>query len=149
MSRYKVLTKVEMQSRCTIFLEKYVKQVAIEAETMASMVRTQIIPAVLQHQRRLAEAVAATQAADVGCSEQRDVLEGYVEAAGRMHEALSGLEKALHHHAAGDEMDHAKHVRSHVKPAMAKLRDAVDTLETMTSEDLWPLPSYRDLLFIK
>ncbi|MBL8990691.1 MAG: glutamine synthetase III [Phycisphaerae bacterium] len=149
MSRYKVLTKVEMQSRCTIFLEKYVKQVTIEAETMASMARTQIIPAVLQHQRRLAEAVAATQAADVGCAEQRDVLEGYVEAAGRMHEALRGLEKALHHHAGGDEMDHARHVRSHVKPAMAKLREAVDTLETMTSEDLWPLPSYRDLLFIK
>ncbi len=148
MVKYDILTKREMESRYHIFYEKYVKQVTIEAETMVSMARRQYVPAVLQHQRRLAEAVASTQAADVDCEDQRSELEALVERCGRLSRAVQALEKVLEHH---DESPaaHAKFIRDKVKPAMSDLREVVDELEAEVSDDLWPVPTYRDLLFIK
>ena len=62
---------------------------------------------------------------------------------------ITGLEKALSHHAEGDALAHAKHYRDHVVTGMAELRKAGDKLETMIADDLWPLPTYREMLFIK
>ncbi len=149
MSRYKVLTKAETESRAYIFLEKYAKQVTIEAETMLGMARTMILPAALAHQHRLAETVSATQAADVDCSAQRASLETFVELVETFTTAADKLEKAVNHHGSDDPLVHARHLRDHVKPAMAKVRDAGDDLERIVADDLWPMPKYRDLLFIK
>ena len=49
----------------------------------------------------------------------------------------------------GDPYDHAKHIRDHVLPGMAEVRKAADKLETIVADDLWPLPTYREMLFIK
>ncbi len=148
MVKYDVLTKREMDSRYHIFYEKYVKQVTIEAETMVSMARTQYVPAALHHQRRLAEVVASTQAADVDCEEQRTELERFVERVSRLTKSVDTLD-ALLEHSDADPVHHAKFIRDKVKPAMANLRDVVDELETVVADDLWPVPTYRDLLFIK
>ncbi|MFN0010178.1 MAG: glutamine synthetase III [Phycisphaerales bacterium] len=149
MSRYKVLTKAETESRAYIFLEKYAKQVTIEAETMLGMSRTMILPAALAHQHRLAETVSATQAADVDCSAQRASLEAFVELVETFTVAADKLEKAVNHHGSDDPLVHARHLRDHVKPAMASVREAGDDLERLVADDLWPMPKYRDLLFIK
>lgn len=148
MARYKVLSRVESESRCTIALEKYCKQLQIEGETMVTLARGQIMPAALQHQTRLAEALAAAQSADVDAPDQRAALEAFVELTGQFSKAVARLEHALDHHDA-EPLAHAKHLRAHVKPAMADLRELADELESQVSEDLWPLPSYRDLLFIR
>jgi glutamine synthetase len=148
-AKYKVLSRVETESRAVIFLEKYVKQVSIEAETMVSMAYTMIYPAAVSYQKRLADTIAATSAAGVECEPQRQLLEEYVSVVGRFGEALGRLEKAIAHHAGDDPHEHAKHVRDHVKPAMAELRTHADELETLVPDDMWPLPSYRDLFFIK
>ncbi len=149
MSRYKILTKAETESRAFIFLEKYAKQVTIEAETMLGMARTMILPAATTHQKRLADAVAATEAAGVDCGVQRAHLEGLVELVGTFVGAADKLEKAVSHHGSDDPLHHARHLRDHVKPAMAAVRDAGDLLERIVADDLWPMPKYRDLLFIK
>jgi glutamine synthetase len=53
------------------------------------------------------------------------------------------------HHPAGDPLAHAKHARDAIVPAMSQVRTAADRLEGLVADDLWPLPTYRELLFIK
>src|SRR5438094_916354 len=72
--KYGVLNRSEYDSRIHIAIEKYVKQLGIEAETMVSMAKSQILPAALEHQRRVAEAAAATKAAGVDSSDSVQAL---------------------------------------------------------------------------
>ncbi len=148
LSKYKILSRVETEARCVIYLEKYCKQVAIEADTMVAMSRTLILPAAQQHQRRLAESIAAVQAADVDCEEQREQLEDFVALVTRFARSINSLEEALGHHDA-DPLKHAQYLRNKVKPLMADVRSAGDELESLIADDLWPMPTYRDLLFVK
>ncbi len=147
-AKYKVLSRAETESRAVIFMEKYVKQIAIEAEVMVTMARTQFLPSALAHQTRLAEAIAAAEAAGVDVDSQRTALERYVGLVSAMTEATATLMAALEHHA-DDPFKHAKQVKEEVKPAMSALRSAVDALEGEVSDDLWPVPTYRDILFVK
>ena len=148
LSKYKILSRVETEARCVIYLEKYCKQVAIEADTMVAMSRTLILPAAQQHQRRLAESIAAVQAADVDCEEQREHLEDFVALVTRFARSVNSLEEALGHHDA-DPLKHAQYLRNKVKPLMADVRAAGDELESLIADELWPMPTYRDLLFVK
>jgi len=146
--KFKVLSKTEVASREHIFVEKYIKQVTIEAETAALMARTLILPAAIRQQTELSEAVAATEAADVSTSTIRTQLEEHVELVNKLNEAIGALEEAgeAHHE---DVHKHAKHIRDHVLPAMSTLRELADALESRISADLWPLPSYREMLTIR
>jgi glutamine synthetase len=146
--KYGVLTKVEVESRFHIAVERYVKQVEIEADTMADMARTRILPAALRHQALLADAVSKTQAAGVAAQDQKAALERFVGYANRLRDAIGTLEHAMAH-SSTDPMDHAKHIRAEVLPAMAETRAAVDHLETVVTAEFWPLPTYRELLFLK
>ena len=146
--KYGVLTKAEVESRYHIAVEKWVKQLVIEAETMIALARTMILPAALRHQAELADAVNATEGAGVDCADTVKVLEGFVRLVSDAREALVKLEAtAASDH--GDPMAHAHHIKAKVRPAMAVLRTAVDALENHVAADLWPLPTYRELLFLK
>jgi glutamine synthetase len=146
--RYKVLSKVEVESREHIFLEKYVKQVLIEAETAVVMARTQVLPAAERRQTELAEAVAATEAADVDAGDTRASLEQFVELVNTLRKKIARLDAAADQHAE-DVAKHAAQVRDQVRPALSELREVVDELETLIPKDLWPLPTYREMLSIK
>ncbi len=148
-AKYKVLSREETESRAVIFIEKYAKQVQIEAETMVSMARTMILPAAFTHQKRVGEAIQAAQGAGIDCEDQRQMLEEFVTLVNALRAKIEVLDKAAHHHAGDDPLDHAKHIKQHVKPAMADLRTVADELEAIVADDLWPMPKYRDLLFIK
>jgi glutamine synthetase len=146
--KYGVLSRAELDSRTHIAIEKYIKQLGIEAETMVSMARNQILPAALQHQQLLAEAVAATKAAGVDCADTTGSLRDFVSQISSLRSATAAVEVASAHHDA-DPMRHAAQISRELKPAMAKLREVVDELEAIVAADLWPLPTYRDLLFLK
>jgi glutamine synthetase len=146
--RFGVLSKVEVESRAHIFIEKYVKQVQIEAETALLMARTQILPAALRHQTELAEVVAATETAHVPAKDAKAHLADFVKGVGSLRTAIDRLEKALDHQE-DDLHKHAEHVRDHVRPAMEAVRAAADELETRVPRDLWPLPTYREMLLIR
>ncbi|MFN7022568.1 MAG: glutamine synthetase type III, partial [Phycisphaerales bacterium] len=149
-ARYKVLSREETESRAVIFIEKYAKQVQIEAETMVSMARTMIMPAALAHQKRVADAIEAAQGAGVDCEEQRAMLEDVVALVNGLRARIEALDHVTRHHGGSDDpLDHAKHIKQHVKPAMADLRQVADDLEAIVADELWPMPKYRDLLFIK
>jgi glutamine synthetase len=146
--KYGVLTPAEHDSRTHIAIEKYIKQLGIEAETMVFMARNQIIPAALRHQQLMAEAVASTKAAGVDAGDTGVALKNFVELVSRLWTSTAAVERAAGHHEA-DPMKHAAQISRELKPAMAELRTVVDTLETIVAADLWPLPTYRDLLFLK
>jgi glutamine synthetase len=146
--KYEVLSKAEVDSRMHIAVEKFVKQLQIESETMVSIARSQILPAALQHQTLLAEAVAATEAAGVECDDTRTSLVEFVGMVSELRRATVALERACSHHD-DDPMRHATHMNAQVKPAMAGLRQVVDGLESHVAAELWPMPTYRELLFLK
>lgn len=143
--KYRVLSKVEVESREHVFLEKYVKQVTIEAETAGGMARTLVLPAAIRYQTELSEAVAAGEAADVDPTETRTLLEDVVGLVNSLRKAIKKLEKASNGHA-DSVTKHAEHIRDHVRPAMADLREVVDELESLVPSDLWPMPTYREML---
>jgi glutamine synthetase len=146
--KFKVMSKIELESREHIYLEKYIKQVTIEAETAVLMARTQILPAAIRQQRELADAVAATEAADVEPGDLRQQLAEFAELVSRFRSAIETLERAGE--TDGHEpLAHAKHIHGKVIPAMLELRKLADTLEIHISTDLWPLPTYREMLTIK
>lgn len=147
-TKYKVFTKAEIESRANIFIEKFIKEVTIEAETMVTMARTKILPGALQHQTMIAEAVAATQAADVDAEDLRTELEEFSELVTRFRRSVDEVEKAAHEHVA-DIFEHAKQIKAKLRPAMGELRAAGDELETKVASDLWPVPTYHEMLFIK
>jgi glutamine synthetase len=148
-AKYKVYTERELQSRFVILCENYVKTVAIEAKLMAYMGRTQILPAALRYQAEVATAVNATKAAGVENTAQVDLLKTLTAAITGFQNALSTLDHAVAHHAEGDPLAHAKYSRDTILPAMSAVRTLGDKLETLVADDLWPLPTYREMLFIK
>ena len=146
--KYGVLSKAEYESRVHIAIEKYVKQLTIEAETMASIARAHILPAALEHQRRTAEAAAATKAAGVDAGETVRALRGFVDLVDEFRRRIADVERLSGHHEA-DPSRHAAQQARELKPAMARLRESGDAIESLVAAELWPLPTYRDLLFLK
>ncbi|MCW5776053.1 MAG: glutamine synthetase III [Phycisphaeraceae bacterium] len=146
--RHKVLSKPELESRAYIFVEKYIKQVTIEAETMVSMARTMILPAALRQQAEIAETVAATEAADVDAGDARAALEDFADLVTRFRTAIGRVEAALRHESSNPDK-HAEHIKRAVRPAMADLRELGDELEMHIADDLWTLPKYREMLAIR
>jgi len=147
--KYKVLSPVELEARAHIFAEQFSKQLAIEGNAALKMAQTLILPAATRHQTDLAEAVAATEAAGVDPADLREELEGYSELVAKLRKAIEHMSKSLDGHADGSPLDHATHMRDHIRPALADLREAVDELERKTSDDLWPIPTYSEMLFIR
>ncbi len=147
--KYKVLSERELQSRYFIFCEKYVKEVVIEANMMVMMAKTMILPAALRYQAEVATSVNATKAAGVDCAAQLEVLKDLTGALTKFQGAFSALCTATHHHPEGDLFAHAKYIKESVCPKMEELRALGDKLESIVADDLWPLPTYREMLFIK
>jgi glutamine synthetase len=146
--KYKVLSKAEYESRVHIFVEKYAKQLAIEGEVALVTARTMILPAAVRYQTEIAESVAALEAADTDPAHARERLDDYVDMVIKLQKAIDGLAEALDHSAA-DPFEHAKHLRDHVRPALADLREAADELEGTVAADLWPMPTYQQMLHIR
>ncbi len=148
-TKYKVYTEKELQSRYVIFSEKYAKELTIEANTMINIAKTMILPAAIRYQGEVASAVNATKAAGVDASAQFEILRELTDTITKFQAATASLEKSLHHHPNGDAYAHARYMREAVLPKMNELRTWGDKLETIVSDDLWPLPTYREMLFLK
>jgi glutamine synthetase len=148
-TKYKVYSERELQSRLAIFTENYVKTINVEARLTALMGRTMILPAALKYQADVATAVNATKAAGVENGRQLELLKSVTATISSFQDAIDKLEHALGHHGDGDLLGHAKHFRDSVLPAMNQVRSVGDKLETMVADEYWPLPTYREMLFIK
>ncbi|RMF77404.1 MAG: glutamine synthetase type III, partial [Planctomycetota bacterium] len=146
--KYKVLNAQELASRANIFIERYAEQIRIEAEAMVLMSRQLILPAALRHQSELAQTVVASESAGVDCAALRAELEEFATQVARFRETLVKLDEA----ADGEDDDPqatARMFKRQIIPLMESLREIGDELETHVPADRWPLPDYRELLFIK
>ncbi|HUB25930.1 MAG TPA: glutamine synthetase III [Tepidisphaeraceae bacterium] len=148
-SKYKVYSEKELASRFVILSEVYTKTVIIEGNIAAFMAKTQILPAALRYQTQMAEAVNTGKAAGVDVTTQMEELKALSATVAALQKGIAALDKSLHHHPEGDAYAHAKYARDSILPAMAETRKAADKLETVVADDLWPLPTYREMLFIK
>jgi glutamine synthetase len=138
-SNYGVLSERELESRYEVFLEQYVTKLNIEAETAASIARTMLLPAAARHLVMLLEAQLTELA-----GETSDLIAEFAEAIKDL-EAANLAENQPH----GDLFEHAEYMRDRVIPAMEAARAAADKLERIVADDLWPLPKYSEILFIK
>jgi glutamine synthetase len=138
-SNYGVLSQRELESRYEVFAEQYVTKLNIEAETAASIARSMLLPAAARHLAMLLEAQLTELA-----SETSDLIAQFSEAINRLEEA--NLAENQPH---TDILEHAKYMHDAVIPAMAAVREIGDKLEKVVADDLWPLPKYSEILFIK
>src|SRR5687768_14495245 len=135
--RYQVLSDRELHSRYEVWLEQYVTRANIEAETTGSIARTMILPAALRH-------LALIDAAQVSslASGARELVDALIA-------ALDGLSEANAYPDGVEGLELAEYARDRQLEAMAAVREAVDALESVVADDLWPLPKYSEILFIK
>lgn len=147
MEKYKVLSKRETHSRMDIYIEQYCKAVNVEANLMIEMGKTKIYPAAIRYQGELASAAASLKAA--GYASDSSTLNQVISLTKGLHESIGSLEGAMNHHGARSPLDEAKHFCHDVLPAMQKVRQYTDELEEIVADDLWPLPTYQEMLFIK
>lgn len=147
---FHVFTRAELESRAEIEYEAYSKAINIEARTMIDMASKQIIPAVIKYAAALADSLGKVAAACPGAdtSVQTELLTETSALLSDAKVALSALIEATDACAAIEEAEKQAHAyHDQVVPTMAALRAPVDKLEMIVDKELWPMPSYGDLIF--
>ncbi len=149
MSKYGVLSERETEARYDIALETYARTVNTEALLVLEMAKTMILPAALSYQAQLAGLASSLKMIDK--EPNTKVLDQVIALSGELEAGIEAVESAMNDGDASDEdlLAHAKHFRDHVIPAMLQTRKAADGLEGVVSDELWPLPTYQEMLFIK
>jgi glutamine synthetase len=147
--KFKVLNGRELHARYEIMLEQYNKTINVEGQLMVLMANRYILPAALDYQGRVAQSVAAVKSAGARSVEGRSTLDRLIKLTDTFKKSTGRLEKALGHEGNGSAEKHAKHFRDTVIPAMTALRETGDELESIIPHELWPLATYREMLFIK
>jgi glutamine synthetase len=138
-SNYGVLNERELESRFEVSAEQYVSKLNIEAETAASIARTLILPAAVRYLNELKATGLESLAGEV------------VPVVEQFQAAIQKLEQVNRDHPEEGTpvLDYAAYMRDQVIPAMDATREIADQLETLVADDLWPLPKYEEMLFIK
>lgn len=146
--RFNVFTRAELESRAEIQYEAYAKAINIEARTMIDMASKQFVPAFIGYTKTLADTINSVKAAGADASVQLEILNEVSALLKETKEALQILVK-LTEEAAGKEEgpEQANFYHSDVVPAMEALRAPIDKLEMIIDKEVWPMPSYGDLIF--
>ena len=146
--KFGVFTEAELKSRVEIKYENYAKAINIEARTMIDMASKQIIPAVMKYTKSLADTIIAVKQAGVDAPVQTELLAESSDLLSDTKVALAKLIEVTDTAAAMEEgREQAVYYHDAVKAAMDELRTPVDKLEMIVDKDMWPMPSYGDLLF--
>jgi glutamine synthetase len=138
--KYKVLSPRELHSRYEIYLEQYCKTVHVEAKLTVKMATGTILPAALRYQAQLGNTP--------GASELK--LPGRVsKLTAELEKNIDGLGSAMAHEGAKGALEEAEYLCHKVLPAMLKVRETADALEALVADDMWPLPTYQEMLFMR
>ena len=150
LEKHGVLTREESESRYEITLENYSKTINIEALTSIEMVRRQILPVAVDYATNLAASINEIKATgiEVNTSVQGELLVSVSNLASSIKEKVDALEEAVKKaEVIEDSYEMASAYRNDVFVKMNELREDVDTLETEVDSEIWPLPTYSELLF--
>jgi glutamine synthetase len=146
--KFKVLNERELAARTEINYEIYVKTLNVEGQLMVLIANRYILPSVLKYQKDVAESVSAVKSAGGSIKEAKKVLDRVAGLVDALRARTEKLEKSLESHGS-TAAAHGKHMRDAVVPAMNDLRETADQIETLMPHGMWPLPTYREMLFIK
>jgi glutamine synthetase len=146
-AKYGVLSEREVDSRLDIYLHQYCLTVMTEAKLMIEIAKTMIFPAAIRYQNELASTCANLKL--VGYEFDTDTLDQVTDLVKSMQDSIGALKKAVAHHGDGSLLEEARYISDEVLPAMGMVRKYADELEGWVADDLWPLPTYQEMLFIK
>ena len=146
--RFNIMSKAELEARKEIMFEQYAGVRNIEALTMIDMASKMFIPSVVYYTKELADTAIAVKEAGADASTQIELLNAVTA---KLNEAKAGLEDLKKATAKAqsidDNQEKAESYKSEVMAAMAELRKPVDELEMIVDKEVWPVPSYGDILF--
>ncbi len=145
--RQQVLSRRELESRQEAYLEQYALTVRVEANVALELAQTVILPAALRYQTQLADNCARLR--EIGRTGALGLLDEVSQYVDQLQERLQALQGSLAPPAGAAALETADHYCRVVKPAMVALRKSADQLEALVADDLWPLPTYQELLFIR
>ncbi len=142
-----VLSPVELESRYEVYAEQYILSIAVEAKLMVEMARTAIYPAAMTYLSELT--TTATKARKFGIELDTLVMASIGEFASALMQAAGALLATIDRHDFESTEQHMRFCADTVRPLMDEVRLHADALEAVVADDLWPLPKYREMLFIR
>ncbi|MFP4143562.1 MAG: glutamine synthetase III [Phycisphaeraceae bacterium] len=150
--KYHVLTKRELESRQCIYLEHYAKELRVEALLVAQIAKNKIFPAAIRYQSELAR--TCTDLKQLGYEFDTNTLDVITRRVKQLQDGIAALEKSIDQYEKEYEdkekfIEGAQFFCKEVRPKMDEIREYADDLETYVADDLWPLPTYQEMLFIK
>ena len=148
--KHKVLSKQELSARTEILLKAYSGSINIEALTMLNIAKRQIMPACVEYSGRLASSISIIADSGVACSSMQKSLKKICGLIDDLDSGIDALEAAVSKaQTISKSNTQARSYRDAVIPAMANVRQAADALEMLVDAELWPLPSYAEMLFLR
>lgn len=147
--KHKVLNEREIHSRQEIWAEQYLTTLNIEADTTEAIAKTMIYPAAVRYINELAESADKVDKLGLDSSGSISMLKKVSGGLNDLDKGLDALREAVQGVDGGSAIEKSIRVKDDVIPAMNKIRDAVDYLERYVADDYWPLPVYREMLFVK
>jgi glutamine synthetase len=147
--KHGVLSERELKARYDVAVEQYNKTINIEANLMVLMANRYVLPAAYRYQGEVAQSLAAVKAVGATAKETRRTVDNLCRLTDEFKMRVDRLQELLEHEANGHAEVHAKYFRDKVIPAMDALRETADSLECIVPHDVWPLPTYREMLFMK
>ena len=145
---HKIFTRAELESRVEIKYESYAKAINIEAMTMIQMASKQFLPVISDYATVLAEGIGSVESVEGDASVQKEMLSDVTACLKAAYAALKDLKAATSAaQAMPDGRDKAVAYRDQVVPAMAALRAPIDEAELLVDKDMWPVPTYSDMIF--
>lgn len=152
-TKMEIFSELELRARHEIRLEQYVKKVDIEARVMEEMVSSQVVPAAITYQKQLVDSIESMQDIELGEEHYAVQMELAKEISAQLSKARKNLllmrgelEKA---EAISEAREQAIYFAEQIVPLMATVREAADALENLVSDELWPIPKYREMLFMR
>ena len=145
-----VLSRVELEARCEILLENYVKTLRIEARTLLEMIKRDVLPATITAADRLAVAIEHKKrlSEDLDFSMELALLRNFTKLNKNLYAEIGNLQRALEKAAEQEGIIAvSRSYADQIVPTMGRIRKLADELETITPSELWPFPTYSDLLF--
>ena len=141
-----VLSPVELESRFEVYAEQYILAIEVEAKLVLRMARTQLYPAVMEFLERLTRSLRDQQ--ELGLAPERSLPSQVAGMNQQLISQCAALENALHAPPHGAHA-HLRHCADTLLPLMQEIRSAVDSLEALVDDSLWPLPTYQEMLFVR
>lgn len=142
-----VLSPAELESRFEVYAEQYIQVIDMEAKLVINLAKTVIYPAAFRYLSELSGSIANLKA--IGVQFEPESAETVAALSKLMMDTVSKLSDALNHHDFPTIEDHMQYCAKTLRPMMDKVREYADTIEGEVADDLWPLPKYQEMLFIK